>query len=118
MIGCGAAPTPSVKDVEALDLKAAPELGSHAASIDRSASIYWLNLVMELFTAKHAVEAAADGSVKLLPVLVLVDNFEKLEEDRRADAEEEKQKELPTTGIGVFPLLPKTTRHASKVVLI
>tara|TARA_B110000003_G_scaffold96937_1_gene99086 strand:- start:14426 stop:14596 length:171 start_codon:yes stop_codon:yes gene_type:complete len=56
--------------------------------------------------------------VKLFSVLVLVDNFEKLEEDGRADAEEEKQKKLSATGIGVFPLLPKTTRHASEVVLI
>ena len=58
--------------------------------------------------------------VKLFPVLVLVDNFENLEEDGRADAEEEKQKELPATGIGVFPLLPNTTRHVCylEVILI
>jgi len=67
---------------------------------------------------KQPVEASANGLVKLLPVLVLVDNFEKLEQGHHADAEEKKQKALPATSVGVFPLLPKTARHAHEVDLI
>jgi hypothetical protein len=42
--------------------------------------------------------------VKFCPVIVFVDNFEKLEEDRDANAKEDKKKALSTTGVRVGPL--------------
>ena len=59
MIGCSAVPTPMVKEVEAHDLEADPELGNPEAIVYRSASMSLLYFLQDLFIAQYAVKELA-----------------------------------------------------------